>query len=250
MQEKLLNSFSGPSLTYNNERIADFLYEHLDEYGDEKSSIMKAIDYAFRKNEGKGGFVLIGVENEEIVGTVVINETGMEGYIPENILVYIAIHSDHRGKGYGKKLMEHALKLCAGDVALHVEENNPAKFLYEKLGFTNPYLEMRYKQKPIVPVGYMAENPSGEMVDVHEDDYGKLTYRALIDVGVLDIAKSDFLIPEDSGLEIIGASSDMLVLDLGESKQGYEIGDIVSFKLKYMGALRLLNSDYIEKRFV
>lgn len=105
-------------------------------------------------------------------------------------------------------------------------------------------------EKPIVPVGYMAENPSGEMVDVHEDDYGKLTYRALIDVGVLDIAKSDFLIPEDSGLEIIGASSDMLVLDLGESKQGYEIGDIVSFKLKYMGALRLLNSDYIEKRFV
>lgn len=105
-------------------------------------------------------------------------------------------------------------------------------------------------EKPIVPVGYMAENPSGETLDIHQDDYGKTTHRALIDVGVLDIAKSDFLLPEDESLQIIGASSDMLVLDLGKNGHSYAVGDVVTFRLKYMGALRLLNSDYIEKRLV
>jgi ribosomal protein S18 acetylase RimI-like enzyme len=70
----------------------------------------------------------------------------MGGYIPENILVYIAIHNNYRGKGFGKTLMQKAINHCEGDIALHVEANNPAKFLYEKLGFTNPYLEMRLKK--------------------------------------------------------------------------------------------------------
>jgi ribosomal protein S18 acetylase RimI-like enzyme len=70
----------------------------------------------------------------------------MAGYIPENILVYIAVHAKTRGKGYGKKLMNKAIELADGDIALHVEPNNPAKFLYEKLGFENKYLEMRLKK--------------------------------------------------------------------------------------------------------
>jgi len=67
----------------------------------------------------------------------------MKDYIPENILVYIAINNSQRGKGYGKKLMEKAISSVEGNIALHVEPNNPAKALYEKLGFTNKYLEMR-----------------------------------------------------------------------------------------------------------
>lgn len=91
----------------------------------------------------QGGFILLGIANGTIAGVVIVNETKMKGYIPENILVYIAVNSAHRGKGIGKTIMRNALKLCNGDVALHVEPNNPAKFLYEKLGFTNKYLEMR-----------------------------------------------------------------------------------------------------------
>ncbi len=43
--------------------------------------------------------------------------------------------------------MEKTMSIAKGDIALHVEPNNPAKFLYEKLGFTNKYLEMRYQKK-------------------------------------------------------------------------------------------------------
>ena len=140
---KVLNSFSGQDLFYSNQKIAQFLNTHLDEFGDSVDDILKCLDYVFEKNLGKGGFVLLGLLEEEIIGAVVINETGMSKYIPENILVYIAVHRDYRGKGLGKQLMEQALKLTKGDVALHVEPDNPAKKLYERLGFTNKYLEMR-----------------------------------------------------------------------------------------------------------
>ncbi|MFW5706014.1 MAG: GNAT family N-acetyltransferase, partial [Bacteroidota bacterium] len=61
----------------------------------------------------------------------------------ENILVYISVHGGYRGKGVGKMLMEKAIGMAKGDVALHVEHENPANFLYKKMGFVNPYLEMR-----------------------------------------------------------------------------------------------------------
>ncbi|MEQ8336805.1 MAG: GNAT family N-acetyltransferase [Cyclobacteriaceae bacterium] len=125
------------------QQIRDFLFEHLDQYGDKKEDIMKAINYALNKGITPGGFVVVGSEGNQIAGVVVVNKTGMEGYIPENILVYIATHRDQRGKGLGKKLMQRAIDEAEGAIALHVEPDNPAKILYEKLGFTNKYLEMR-----------------------------------------------------------------------------------------------------------
>jgi len=39
--------------------------------------------------------------------------------------------------------MQAALDKARGSIALHVEPDNPARKLYEALGFTNKYLEMR-----------------------------------------------------------------------------------------------------------
>lgn len=126
--------------------IADFLYEHLDEFGDPHEDIMRCLDYALDKAVDKGGFVVLARENDQIVGAVVMNKTGMAGYIPENILVYIAVDASQRGKGVGKKIMGTAINMANGGIALHVEPDNPARHLYEKLGFTHKYLEMRLKQ--------------------------------------------------------------------------------------------------------
>lgn len=123
--------------------IADFLFEHLGKYGDPKDDIMKCLDYALDRGIRAGGFVVLAREKGKIVGALVMNKTGMSGYIPENILVYIAVDSALRGKGIGKKIMDMAIKMANGAIALHVEPDNPAKKLYEKLGFTNKYLEMR-----------------------------------------------------------------------------------------------------------
>ncbi|MFW5758254.1 MAG: GNAT family N-acetyltransferase [Bacteroidota bacterium] len=123
--------------------IADFLFEHLDQFGDEHESIMKCINFALDDKTKFGGFILEAVDKEQIVGAVVINKTGMEGYIPENMLVYIAVHKDYRGKGLGKELMLKTFDKAEGSIKLHVEHDNPARFLYQKLGFTNKYMEMR-----------------------------------------------------------------------------------------------------------
>lgn len=89
---------------------------------------------------------MVLMEEDEIRATVVINRTGMDGYIPENILVYIATDKNHRGKGIGKTLIQQTIDSTDGDIALHVDADNPAKKLYERFGFTNPYLEMRLKK--------------------------------------------------------------------------------------------------------
>lgn len=131
---------------FTREQIADFLYEHLDEFGDEKEAILICIAYAYGDNPGQDGFVLLAHEEGEIMGVVIINDTNMAGYIPEHILVYIAVHNKARGQGLGKALMEKVIDQTRGDIALHVEPNNPARFLYKKYGFTNKYLEMRLKK--------------------------------------------------------------------------------------------------------
>lgn len=145
IETKIFDAVNKPS---NNEKqtIVDFLHIHLQEYGDDKKDIQRAIDYSIKEFVSFGGFTMLLTENDKIVGITVINKTGMGGYIPENILVYIATHKDYRGKGLGKTLMKKAIDYSKGDIALHVEAENPAKYLYEKMGFTNPYLEMRLKR--------------------------------------------------------------------------------------------------------
>lgn len=101
-------------------------------------------------------------------------------------------------------------------------------------------------QKPRAPIGVLAENPSGQMFEVNEADFGKTAYRAILDVGLLDV-NPNYLIPDDDRIAVTDASSDMLVIDLGDTSQDYAVGDLVSFKLQYMGALGVLNSNYIEK---
>lgn len=123
--------------------ILNFLFENLEQYGDPKADIDKCMQYALKESDSFGGFILTAVKENQVVGAVIVNRTGMKDYIPENILVYIATDAQQRGQGIGKKLMQQAIEAATGNIALHVEPDNPARKLYENLGFTNKYLEMR-----------------------------------------------------------------------------------------------------------
>lgn len=101
-------------------------------------------------------------------------------------------------------------------------------------------------EKPVIPVGEQMENPSGKKTAFDDADRGKKSYRAILDIGLLD-CNPQFLIPEDKETAIIEASSDMLVVDLGRNEKNYKVGDLITFQLKYMGALGIMNSNYIQK---
>ncbi len=145
MEVRIFDSYDKLTTKQKGEAI-DFLHTHLDEFRDDKASIEKAINYAIGESSVIGGFVLLGYEQNNIIGAVVVNRTGMDGYIPANILVYIAVDSSFRGKGIGKQLMKKTIDMAKGSIKLHVEHNNPARFLYEKFGFTNKYLEYRLQR--------------------------------------------------------------------------------------------------------
>lgn len=127
--------------------IVQFLSKHLGKYGDPPLQIAEALDYALGTQGKPGGYIITARNNnEDLLGAVIVNKTGMGGYIPENILVYIATDVAQRGKGIGKTLMKRAIQIADGDIALHCEPENPAMHLYTKLGFTSKYLEMRLKK--------------------------------------------------------------------------------------------------------
>lgn len=129
------------------ESIINFLHHALGTYGDPKPQIQKAVDYALGRNNKPGGILLTAYYQDNLACVIVSNKTGMSEYIPENILVYIATDAQLRGKGIGKRMIQELINTVEGDIALHVEPNNPAKGLYEKLGFSNKYLEMRFSNK-------------------------------------------------------------------------------------------------------
>ena len=100
-------------------------------------------------------------------------------------------------------------------------------------------------EKPSEPSGPFGEDPFGETHRA-EDGTGGTVRRAILDVGWLDIDPK-FLTAVDEGLEIIDVSSDMTVVDVGRCANPTRVGDRLRFRLRYMGALKLLNSAYVDK---
>lgn len=126
--------------------FAEFMYEALKPYEDPLPEVRQAVDDAFVKRGEKTGYIVLAEQNKKPVGGVIMLSTGMKGYIPEIFLVMVAVDPSTRGKGLGGKIIKKALDIAGCDVKLHVEYDNPAKRLYERIGFTTKYAEMRYSK--------------------------------------------------------------------------------------------------------
>jgi len=104
-------------------------------------------------------------------------------------------------------------------------------------------------EKPIVPDGEMGTNVEGEEFSFDDKDIGKTSCRAILDLGLLDVDE-DHIWPKDRNIKFAGASSDMIVIDLGSNSKKYRVGDLIEFSLDYLGILRIMSSRYIEKKIV
>lgn len=102
-------------------------------------------------------------------------------------------------------------------------------------------------EKPMLPSGEMGTNVEGKAYEFDDELIGETTYRAIIDIGLLDVDE-EHITPVDEDISFVGASSDMLVIDLGENKAKYKVGDHIELNMDYMGILRIVNSRYIDKK--
>lgn len=128
------------------DHIVNFLHNAMKPYEDTIGDIQHGLNYAFSTEAGKGGFLLLARLDRQLSGVLVMLNTGMRGYIPENLLLFVAVAPEARRMGIGQDLVMWAIDECDGDVSLHVEYDNPAKRLYERIGFTSKYAEMRYSK--------------------------------------------------------------------------------------------------------
>ena len=98
------------------------------------------------------------------------------------------------------------------------------------------------KVKPSYPIGTLSRNAFGETVSYVDKG---MMLRGIAAIGRQDVAV-DGLLPLDPSIEVIGASSDHLILDLTKA-EGYKIGDTVSFGLDYGALLAASTSPYVRK---
>jgi len=98
------------------------------------------------------------------------------------------------------------------------------------------------KQKPCVPIGQIGMNAFGK-VPVFKDK-GKI-FRALLAIGRQDVDHRE-LKPFDT-VELLGSSSDHIIVDVSESINIYDIGDTMLFRLTYASILSLMTSKYVVK---
>ena len=137
----LFNAFTGIS-PVEKSAVVGFLCEHTENTNHQNAK--EAVEYAVKHKPSFGGFVLTAEKDQQVVAVVVANRTGMEGYNPKNIFVYVSLHKKYRNdETLVKQLMQKAIRYADGDVALHVEPNNPALKMYQNMGFKAQYLELR-----------------------------------------------------------------------------------------------------------
>lgn len=102
------------------------------------------------------------------------------------------------------------------------------------------------KTKPSVPKGEIGIDAFGN-VPVFEER-GNLN-RLILGIGKQDVIFTG-VSPFDNEIEIIGGSSDHMILNVTDCQREYEIGDIVEFEMNYSGLLSLYNSNYVYKNLV
>ncbi|HUT78117.1 MAG TPA: GNAT family N-acetyltransferase [Polyangia bacterium] len=127
--------------------LVSFFHHTMKPWNDTLEDVRRALDYAFGRIEGRSGFAILAHSGTRLEGGIAILHTGMGGYVPANLLLFVAVLPELRGQGIGRRLIELAADRCEGDIKLHVEHDNPARRLYERVGFSSKYLEMRYPNR-------------------------------------------------------------------------------------------------------
>ncbi len=123
---------------YESAELAKYVEKYLGQYGDDRQSVLEALNAAFA-----GGFVLGAFIAGQLKGLAVVIRMPVKTVLPEFHLVYIGADIAAGSRGIGTRLMEEVRKITDGNFSLHVDvENKKAIRLYEKMGLKKSYFRM------------------------------------------------------------------------------------------------------------
>lgn len=99
------------------------------------------------------------------------------------------------------------------------------------------------KHKPSVPIGELGQDAFGNLPVI--EDKG-IQLRGILNIGRQDI-QPDGLMPLDSAISILGATSDHMVIDCTKANSQLQVGSLVAFNLTYGALLAAMTSPFVEK---
>lgn len=98
------------------------------------------------------------------------------------------------------------------------------------------------QEKDSMPKG-ATKNWAGDTVQVR--DIGRRK-RAILAIGSQDIGDASKMLPLDAGVEIIGSSSDHTIVDVTDCEKPLQVGETLSFRLRYMNLLYAFSGRHVE----
>lgn len=114
-------------------------------------------------------------------------------------------------------------------------------------GFTLMAEVIELQVKPTMPTGKIGIDAFGK-VPLHVDR--GIRKRAIVAVGRQDTVPED-LLPLWQGVEILGSSSDHMILDVEDATPTIRMGDVISFRIRYYSAMMQgFTSSYVTKEFL
>lgn len=106
------------------------------------------------------------------------------------------------------------------------------------------------KEKNLAPLGEISADVSPfDNGAMQGGEPGERGHRALVAIGQLDTEVSG-LTPLDEGHSLVGATSDISVVNLGENLGGLTVGDQISFRPDYSAVVRAMSSKYMRRELV
>ncbi|HAS74726.1 MAG TPA: alanine racemase [Clostridiales bacterium UBA8960] len=102
---------------------------------------------------------------------------------------------------------------------------------------------IEYKTKESMPKGQIGMDAFGNKPSFVDKGIMK---RGIVAIGRQDVEHTA-LFPLDPRIEIIGASSDHMLLDFTAVQEDYKVGDVIKFKMEYSAMLKLFTSEFVDR---
>lgn len=135
MKQMVLTAHNGVNLQYPLETLADFVQTHAADSPADRPDLLQQMQYIFTPGEADGGFMVLGLDEEDQLIGVVAVENAATPQTGQHRLLCVALHPNWQGQGHGRALMRSARMLSKREVLLDLTPDHALAGFFIKMGF-------------------------------------------------------------------------------------------------------------------